>query len=356
MNKTVVPQPGLAHDDEGGGAEGAVGVHRSGVAARLAGLPVETLRVWERRYGVSAVQRSAHGQRLYSDAQVRRLGLIKQLVDHGHPIGALARLPLTQLRHMAEGETGTQAQQAAPARPIRVALVGRALAQRLAGGAREALALDVLSVCPALDQTTPALRADGAELLLIEVAELVDATLPLIDAARQVATPKGCVAVLVLYRFCASASARRLRAQGCMVARAPADLAEIVLLCQVAVGRHAARAAVPPTAPAVATASAAAPARRLDEPALAALIAAANGVACECPRHLAEILLTLGSFERYSAQCGARSPADAVLHHELGQAAGHARALLETALERLAQAEGLPLPSFTSLTGSPHVN
>ena len=37
-----------------GGASG----YRSGVAARLAGLPVETLRVWERRYGVSDAGRS----------------------------------------------------------------------------------------------------------------------------------------------------------------------------------------------------------------------------------------------------------------------------------------------------------
>src|SRR6476659_1932008 len=71
--------------------------YRSGVAARLAGLPVETLRVWERRYGISDTQRSAHGQRLYSDAQVRRLKLMKQLVDQGHPIGALAQLPLEEL-------------------------------------------------------------------------------------------------------------------------------------------------------------------------------------------------------------------------------------------------------------------
>ncbi|PJI53093.1 hypothetical protein CTI14_33225, partial [Methylobacterium radiotolerans] len=40
--------------------------YRSGVAARLAGLSPETLRVWERRYNLSDVERSARGQRLYS--------------------------------------------------------------------------------------------------------------------------------------------------------------------------------------------------------------------------------------------------------------------------------------------------
>jgi hypothetical protein len=52
----------------------------------------------------------------------------------------------------------------------------------------------------------------------------------------------------------------------------------------------------------------------------------------------------VGSFERYSAQCASRSAADAQLHRELGHAAGLARSVLETAMERLVLAEGLPLP------------
>ena len=47
--------------------------YRSGVAARLAGLSPETLRVWERRYNLSGAERSARGQRLYSAELVRLL-------------------------------------------------------------------------------------------------------------------------------------------------------------------------------------------------------------------------------------------------------------------------------------------
>jgi len=67
-------------------------MYRTGAAARLAGLPVETLRVWERRYSLSDAERSERGQRLYSAEQVARLGLLKQLVDQGHSIGVLAGL------------------------------------------------------------------------------------------------------------------------------------------------------------------------------------------------------------------------------------------------------------------------
>ncbi|MBL1981108.1 MerR family transcriptional regulator, partial [Klebsiella pneumoniae] len=76
-----------------GQKESAGITYRTGVAARMAGLSVETLRVWERRYGLSETGRSARGQRLYSEEQVYRLRLLKSLVDQGHPIGAIAHLP-----------------------------------------------------------------------------------------------------------------------------------------------------------------------------------------------------------------------------------------------------------------------
>ena len=301
--------------------------YRSGVAARLAGLPVETLRVWERRYGISDTDRSARGQRLYSDAQVSRLRVLKQLVDQGHPIGALTSLPLNELLASLVVPLARS-----PSQPVRVAVVGQALAQRVVGGTRELFALDIVAKAAQLEGAATELVGASADVVLIEMSELADSAVPEIVALRQ---QLGATAV-VLYRFCASATIRQLRAQGCLVARAPTDAAEIVLLCQAALAGQSVQ---------VAGARADAPApRRFDDQALAALAAASNSIYCECPRHLSEILLMLNSFERYSAQCASRTPADAVLHQELNHAAGSARMLLESTLERLARAEGLPLP------------
>jgi DNA-binding transcriptional MerR regulator len=314
-------------------ADGSLPQYRSGVAARLAGLPVETLRVWERRYGISDTGRSAHGQRLYSDAQVRRLRLIKQLVDQGHPIGALAKLDLEKLGSLAVVPAAH-----APSGPVRVALVGPAMAQRLAGGGREMLALDIVGNCRELDGALAALSGVGAQVLVLEIAELDDSAVPAIAALREALG----VAAVVLYRFCASATIRQLRAHGCLVARAPTDAAEIVLLCQAALSAAPARAA--PLQAAKQRLGAPAP-RRFDDQALALLAASSTSVVCECPRHLSEILLMLNSFERYSEQCASRNAADALLHEQLNHAAGSARVLMEVALERLARAEGLPLPA-----------
>ena len=56
-----------------------------------------------------------------------------------------------------------------------------------------------------------------------------------------------------------------------------------------------------------------------------------------------QIVMQLAGFERYSAECLSRSPADAALHRHLGEVAGAARTLFERAVERLVAEEGLVL-------------
>jgi len=86
------------------------------------------------------------------------------------------------------------------------------------------------------------------------------------------------------------------------------------------------------------------PPRRWDDAALADVAGLSSTLACECPRHVAELLMRLSHFEAYSAECQRLSAADAALHAWLGQVTGQARAAFEQALERIAQHEGLLLP------------
>lgn len=302
--------------------------YRSGVAARLAGLSPETLRVWERRYNLSDTERSARGQRLYSPDQVRRLGLIKQLVDQGHAIGVLAGLPGEQLRKLIRAPAEKQRADG----PLRVAVIGGNLARRIAASGREGLDIAVQYSCPQLEQAAAVPPDTKVELLLIELSELHESALPLIMSARRA---YGDAAVAVLYRFGASATIRALRAQGCMAARIPAEVGELLLLCHSALAGERLPAPQPPAVPKL----------RFDEQVLFTITAAGSGLACECPKHLAELLMMVGSFERYSAQCASRNADDAQLHNDLEHAAGHARAILEGAMEQLARAEGLPLPA-----------
>ena len=83
---------------------------------------------------------------------------------------------------------------------------------------------------------------------------------------------------------------------------------------------------------------------RFDEATLAEFSDASRTIDCECPRHIVDLVMNLGGFERYSAECASRSPSDVVLHLDLQRAAGLARSIMEHALERVAIAEGIALP------------
>jgi DNA-binding transcriptional MerR regulator/methylmalonyl-CoA mutase cobalamin-binding subunit len=58
-----------------------------GALSRATGIPVETLRTWENRYGFPAAERKASGHRLYDPAAVPRLRRVAELLAHGHRAG-----------------------------------------------------------------------------------------------------------------------------------------------------------------------------------------------------------------------------------------------------------------------------
>jgi hypothetical protein len=82
---------------------------------------------------------------------------------------------------------------------------------------------------------------------------------------------------------------------------------------------------------------------------LAEFAGQSSTMACECPRHVAELLVQLSHFEAYSAQCASRGAADAELHAHLGRVAAASRARFEDALEQVALHEGLLLPAADRL-------
>jgi DNA-binding transcriptional MerR regulator len=89
--------------------------YRSGAVARMLRMPVATLRIWERRYGVVAPVTSTSGHRLYTAADVQRLALLRQLTERGHAIGAIAALNMDQLHRVAATHVSTLAKP--PAEP-----------------------------------------------------------------------------------------------------------------------------------------------------------------------------------------------------------------------------------------------
>lgn len=71
---------------------------------RDTGLPKDTLRVWERRYGFPQPVRDAMGDRVYPADQVEKLRLLKRWLDAGHRPGKVVHLPLDQLQRLAQDQ------------------------------------------------------------------------------------------------------------------------------------------------------------------------------------------------------------------------------------------------------------
>jgi len=70
--------------------------------SQATGLTVETLRAWERRYGIVAPQRDSTGRREYGPDDVLRLRLLREATERGHPIRRLAKLDEAELSGLLE--------------------------------------------------------------------------------------------------------------------------------------------------------------------------------------------------------------------------------------------------------------
>lgn len=339
---------------------------RSGAVARMLGMPVATLRVWERRYAVCSPELTASGQRLYSSADVERLALLKRLTDLGHAISRLAPLAMAELHSVAATHASTLAAAVPPApgahvspspqaepmpglRPWRVVVIGTALAARLhRPGVLGRLGRALEAVGPF---ETP--EAAAAALAGLPRPDAVLSDLPVLTLERwqaQQAALAGLPSLkgvphALLYGFAATLDCEQLSRQGVALLRAPQpDAALAHWLRQVLAGAPQASEAGPQPGDALSCTPADPPPRRWPDAALVDFAGLSSTVACECPRHIAELLLQLSHFEAYCAECENRSPADAQLHHHLWQVTARARASFEAALETLARHEGLLLP------------
>ena len=308
-------------------------------------MPVATLRVWERRYGLTQPELSPSGQRLYSADDVRRLALIKQLTDLGHAIGSLAPLSMAQLQRvasthantLASAHTGARAEAAGlpPLRAWRVAVIGAALGARLQRPAllrRLGRPVELLGPFDDAAQAAKALKGSVVDAVLIHEPQLHPGWLA---AIHKTAPSLARVPKAVLYGFAAEPVCEAMVNAGTTLLREPQPDAVVAQwLNGLAMAAQAPQPMVHEPVPP----------RRWNDAALADFAGLSSTIACECPRHVAELLVQLSHFEAYSAECEHRSKADAELHAYLRQVAASSRARFESALEHVALHEGLILP------------
>jgi len=316
------------------------GAYRIGAAARLTGLSAHTLRKWEDRYGVVEPGRSPGGERLYSGADVKRLALVKELARSGMSLKRLADMSMAELEALfqqSQGEPLDEVERGSGA--VTVAAVGAALPTLLTQHVARLRRVRVVAAAETVDAVIDAAAGRELDMLLIECPVIGPDTGREVEQAMASANVP---AAVVVYGFGVRADVDALRRRHVALLRAPADVVEMERLCLGLMASLSevwpARAVLRPLADATAV-----PERRYNHTTLARIAAMSSSIACECPRHLADLVLSLSAFEEYSAQCESRDDEDAVLHHFLRVTAATSRALFEDALERVARHDGLDL-------------
>ena len=67
-------------------------MHAIGAASRLSGVPIETIRYYEREGVIAKAERSSSGRRVYTNAAVAELRFIRRCRDLGFPLPVARKL------------------------------------------------------------------------------------------------------------------------------------------------------------------------------------------------------------------------------------------------------------------------
>ncbi len=318
-------------------------LHKIGAVSSLSGVPTPTLRVWEVRYATFTPLKTQGRHRLYSDDDVLKATLLKRLTEQGHAISNIANLSsqaLNNLLMQQQSSNRIQVHRQLEDRTISMAIVGLALAGRIESK-KFTLSFNnhEIKVADIFNDLSDALGAEfeqPTQILLIKTNSLhagieVD--------IHKLAQRCQALQVIVLYNYGQQNIIESMKFSGMIVRREPisdsdlADLINSVLL----VGAEQKNSGF--------VVGAVIPQRKYSDATLAKVAAISSNVLCECPRHVAEIIAQLASFEQYTHECLNKSTEDAHLHAYLSSVSGSARALFESALEMVAKHEGIELVS-----------
>lgn len=147
-----------------------------GALSRATGVPVETLRTWERRYGVPRARRRSSGHRVYPLDDVAHLRRVVRALELGHRPSQVLRLADADLEALLDAAQGMVVPSAAPA--PRTARVARSKAARTAAGRAGSMERELMDAVTAFDSSAFQSALELALLRRTRVAFLEEVAAP----------------------------------------------------------------------------------------------------------------------------------------------------------------------------------
>lgn len=304
-----------------------------GVVARRTHMHPETLRVWERRYELIVPGRTETGRRLYSEVDILKVSLVKQLTERGHAVSSVAKLPIDRLKQMLNVSGSVALEPKAPPRfRRRVMFLDDTLRVRLG---RDLLRFEDIEIVDRSDTSYASTGEKQADVVVFDIVTINEKSL---DQVRRSLLDIGGINALVVYKFATRASIEQLERAGIICLKGLVTASEVHRACRALPNGSVDTAQATPSPVFLANKP-----RRFDNAQLARVATLSGTIACECPNHLAELIINLAAFEQYSSECANRNVEDAQLHAQLNQSAGMARGILEDSLARLIEIEGIQI-------------
>lgn len=301
---------------------------------------MSTLRVWESRHQALRPIKTAGQHRLYGEEDLLRATLLKQLSDQGYAISTIATLSIPELHDIRQKQAGhlNSTTSNTHNRTVSLTIVGLALAGQVESRAfadyLQNTQLTIAGVYQSVESAGLTPPKSSPDIFLLKINTLHEIVVrDILQAARAM----GAGQIVVLYNYGREQVVRTMREYGMVVRREPLsdyELAELInSVLVVDASQQLSESSTSVTIPA----------RKYSDQVLKKISGISTNVLCECPRHVAEIIAQLASFEQYSQECLNKSAEDAHLHAYLSSVSGSARALFEQALEKVARHEGIDL-------------
>jgi DNA-binding transcriptional MerR regulator len=277
---------------------------------------------------------------MYGEEDLLRATLLKQLSDQGYAISTIAPLAVAELNDLRQKQSGQKGSATSTThnRSVSLAIVGLALAGQVENTAFATHLQNVQLATAGVYQSIEAARqtppTTSPDIFLVKINTLHEIVVhEILQAARAMRASQ----IVVLYNYGREQVVRTMRELGMIVRREPVSDYELAeLINSVLVVDATQQLSETSTSITI-------PARKYSDQVLKKIGGISTNVLCECPRHVAEIIAQLASFEQYSQECLNTSAEDAHLHAYLSSVSGSARALFEQALEKVAHHEGIDL-------------
>lgn len=308
-------------------------LYKIGAVSKITNIPVDTLRIWERRYSVVVPVRSKNSDRLYKSSHINRLTLLKMLVDKGHSIGTIAHLSNDELsKRLNVHATKAFTTNKKVNNRINVVAVGEVLSIQIQHTESKNNNFLFNHIYHNDNDFLENYKYGAIDVLVIEYPAIHEDH---IDKINKLFQKSGAEHLILIYGFTNSAARKKLDKTQYTYIQAPISIdnlqREIIELVKDKKTSGEVHTGI--------ELDEKAPGRHYSNKQLIELSTGSTVIQCECPQHLSSLVIKLVQFENYSLECIERFDKDADLHAMLAKMAGHSRSILEKALFKVIEIE-----------------